>query len=287
MLSLPPPARDSSSSVSKDEERGGKPVISMAEDEDTLRHLLILCYPAFLPALDNMDELSLTIRVAQKFELPCASSIMKYRLLALASTAPERAYALGWIIQSKEVVHLAAKESLARPLLDISPQPEFAQIPESAVFELLAYHRLCLRSVSSIATSLEWLRPASLPAAVLQWQNVADADNTGRCNCNSGLVSVILAGGVELWIKTWCKTYLETAVGELQSCVRGSTVKQFKTLRNAVVNNVGNCTTCKANCYEALDKISDLLVEQVERVITKTSLKHLSELVARPISRPP
>ena len=103
MFSLPPPSSDSPSNTSKDEERDGKPIISMSEDEDTLQHLLILCYPAFLPSLDDMGQLSMTLRVAQKYELPGASSIVKYRLLSLASKAPERAYALGWIIQSKEV----------------------------------------------------------------------------------------------------------------------------------------------------------------------------------------
>ncbi|VDB90645.1 unnamed protein product [Peniophora sp. CBMAI 1063] len=264
MFALPAPV----AGTAGDDRKDGLTVVSMTEDEVTLRHLLCLCYTALLPSLDTMDELSLTIRLTHKFELGGATAIAKYRLLALAVSDPVRAYALGWILQSKEVVHAAAKESLAKPLLDISAQPEYEHIPASAILQLLAYHHRCLRAVPNGSSLLAWAPADSLPAAMLHPHGGNNVNNAGRCSCSS-YTSATFSGGSRN-IKHWPLAYLGLAVSDLQRNVRGSTVKRFSTLQTTVTSTyLFNCSNCRAAASAAIETLSESLATHVEGVITE------------------
>ncbi|KZV66739.1 hypothetical protein PENSPDRAFT_755499 [Peniophora sp. CONT] len=262
MLALPTPAQG----TSEDERKDGLAVIFMSEDARTIELLLSLSYPAHYPAMPaNVDIIYPAIQLARKFEMPMAANFARFGLLALAEKEPERVYALGWLFQSKEVIGVAAKESLANPLVQRAGGPayaEYAYVPATALHRLLAYQQRCLQRVSDVGAPANWLSRASLPRGLI------DGEDAGQCYCSNTTTLKFMDGNV-VRAKNWWLKYLQSAQVELQKSICISVVKGYKPLHALISYGVTDCEDCRALAVPALEELSNLLTDHVEAVTTE------------------
>ncbi|VDC03428.1 unnamed protein product [Peniophora sp. CBMAI 1063] len=151
MLSLPP-------GPTVDEEKDGIRVVNMSEDEESLRILVGYCYLALQPVvLDTLEDAERALRVADKFQLERARTRAVNKLRVFAKQEPERVYAFGWRLRSRDVVLAGALASLAKPYTVALPTLQGAEdLPSTILFKLLAYQKACIDAAQSVF-DLSWL----------------------------------------------------------------------------------------------------------------------------------
>ncbi|KZV63509.1 hypothetical protein PENSPDRAFT_208488 [Peniophora sp. CONT] len=163
MFSLPAPPANSTG----DEVKDGLPVISMAEDEQSMRVLLTICHPGLKPDISALDDLASALRLVAKFRLTNATSI-DILLRRHATDSPERVFAMAWLLQMRDLALLAARESLKSPFMLYRRTslkiPEFHDLPAQALQQLLIFQSQCRYEAVKIYSDLSWLDADQLPA---------------------------------------------------------------------------------------------------------------------------
>ena len=103
--------------ISEDMKSSGAPslpVIEVTEDKNTMRRLLMLCYPFRKPPLELLENIEPFLRAAIKYEMECPIELLSQDLLAAVPRSPLCVWAVGCRSELDEVVQRAAAEIRGR-----------------------------------------------------------------------------------------------------------------------------------------------------------------------------
>ncbi|KZV68016.1 hypothetical protein PENSPDRAFT_754442 [Peniophora sp. CONT] len=254
-------------STTDDELKDGLPVVQMIETERALHLLLCFCYPNTIPPVHVLDDFSLAVHVISKFELGHAKHLVTSLLRAHVQEAPERVYALAWLLQSRELVLLSAKASLAMPVLrDRTPPREFEHITAYALQELLSFHFRCMQQVASLREGWKWVTPGSVPAQC----HKSTGSHDRSCRCDYRTVS--LSNGSQVAIRSWCQAYVDAACIAYQNEGALTAITRLTTCSAALLS-AHECSNCKTEASVALDKFSLVLKTRVEDIVAEAATK--------------
>ncbi|TFY54052.1 hypothetical protein EVG20_g9866 [Dentipellis fragilis] len=130
----------------------GLTIVEMVEDRHALAMLFYFIYPYRNPSLSNITELTLALRLADKFQIDVIRAFAEDTIAHAGVTfgEPERLFAVGWLYRSRIIVSVAAKATLSHPVTHAFALPkEFDDISASALYTLQDYHRRCGEAASN------------------------------------------------------------------------------------------------------------------------------------------
>ncbi|KAJ7289390.1 hypothetical protein C8J57DRAFT_1628220 [Mycena rebaudengoi] len=146
IFSLPEPVEEHTNLV-----RDGKPVVTLDESSQTVRKLLVLCYPRYASdeLVSNLDGVDDAYVAADKYMVTRGQDLIE-KLLAdprILENHPHRVYAIAIHRGMDTLVKIAAKETLKWPIHVSRPPsvPEFKVISAQNLLQLQAFHRICVR----------------------------------------------------------------------------------------------------------------------------------------------
>ncbi|KAH9913570.1 uncharacterized protein BXZ73DRAFT_19299, partial [Epithele typhae] len=86
------------------------PVVEVSEDKETLRQLLLLCYPVSKPALTSPEEIVPVLAVAFKYDMQWPVDLLSAYLKPIMSTRPLRVWAVACGAHLEELAQEAVEQ---------------------------------------------------------------------------------------------------------------------------------------------------------------------------------
>ncbi|KAK0234099.1 hypothetical protein IW262DRAFT_1305625 [Armillaria fumosa] len=145
------------------EEKEGFPVLEVEEDSDTLRTILLLCYPYVAPEIQSVQEFRAVGVALDKYHMVRAMERFVQAVLvsAMISEQPLRVFAVAVANGWKKLGEAAAKNILATPFSQaISDVEELNEISARNLLRLEEYHVRCAKAaqIRIGRGSPSWLR---------------------------------------------------------------------------------------------------------------------------------
>jgi hypothetical protein len=166
MFSLPQTTHSIQQAISK-----SAPVVDVAEDSQTLDHLLRLCYPIIDPVITELTEVGHVLEAAIKYQMEEATQLMRALLSTFVYDKPLQVYVIACHLQLEteakaSALHWCGKCPKVGPnisacgklpdwtatLAGASYVPEMAQISAGSLFRLLDFVRTGGKTPSLIET---------------------------------------------------------------------------------------------------------------------------------------
>ncbi|TCD61361.1 hypothetical protein EIP91_008551 [Steccherinum ochraceum] len=119
------------------------PVVDVEETHATLDTLLRIVYPMVDPWIETLDELSLVLGAAVKYDLAVATETLRKILVAprFVSKWPTRVYAIASRYDLEEEAKIASRYTLSVNVLDCPLSEDLKYITAYAYHRLLDLHR--------------------------------------------------------------------------------------------------------------------------------------------------
>ncbi|KAK2462725.1 hypothetical protein APHAL10511_005243 [Amanita phalloides] len=178
-------------------EENNPPIFDVEEDSDTLFALLCFLHPyADEPRIEELGTYPKIWAAAQKYKVSFIAQRLERSLLASPSVQDEplRAFAVAVSLGSMKVIEATAKETLTKPLNDMTYVDEFRLITGAHMFRLMEYRFKCADAVSRLLSD---------PSEFGEKGHIADHKSIPR-------------------LPEWSMIYIETVRYKLQECPRGS-----------------------------------------------------------------
>ncbi|KAF8634592.1 hypothetical protein AX17_004181 [Amanita inopinata Kibby_2008] len=138
--------------LEKNEMKNGVPVVPLEEDSETVNNLLLLIYPYARQLAPDVDVLIKTAKAAQKYGMDEIKR--KLRRLFLASQVvieePLRAFCVGMHLGWRDVVNVAAFNTLGKPLQDLGACDELEFVRVADYHRLLQWRLKCEDAVDEL-----------------------------------------------------------------------------------------------------------------------------------------
>ena len=280
LFDIPQPAQGSDSDQ---EIKDGLVVVPVTEDSKTLDALLRFCYPCTLaddPNLEVLDVLDV-FQAAKKYfldviEKKAAHTFSNPKIL---EAEPLRCFALARQKQMQEETVLAAKYTLAQPLLP-SWFEEINLIAASDLLALLTYHQECGDAVYALGNDLSWIKShyrTSEGCAWLSGRSLTPPSFSAfgspaqyRSSCSCPISPTPQYQLFESFSFQWWEDFIEEMFTVLREKPCGATVASLaaKTVQSVKDRN---CTSCSARITEGMRDFSELLTRKVDEVVSGVS----------------
>ncbi|KDQ60473.1 hypothetical protein JAAARDRAFT_191850 [Jaapia argillacea MUCL 33604] len=156
MFRLPQPSSDSGSQAEKD----GVAVVEMTENGKELEMLLRFCHPGERPPPESIEDATLAMAVAMKYQVDFMAAASKKRLLELAVDEPARVFSIACLYKAKDLAIDSAKLALNKSEATLFPNhpnsipSEFSLITARYIIHLLTYHRQCAAKMGSLTEAV-------------------------------------------------------------------------------------------------------------------------------------
>lgn len=118
------------------------PLIEVSEDRTTLETLLRIIYPMSKPKIETLDELTLVLDAAFKYEMSAANDFLRSQLVAprFVESAPVRVYAIASRFDLEEEAKVASRHTLSVQVLDCPLHEDLKHITAFSYHQLLNLH---------------------------------------------------------------------------------------------------------------------------------------------------
>jgi hypothetical protein len=252
MFSLPQAksekAADSRSPVVDQQEyKHGRPVLRLTEDANTIKSLLLFCYPYDNPEFSDLNEAIAVVSAAKKYQLDAPAGPVRQLLREHTEQSPLRVYAFAVRHSMEDEARAAARALLRYTLSEIVNQnpPELSDLPLAYYQRLLSFLLRCRRAFSELTVKTRWIpegapyerRDPTTSAVSIEWRRY-DIPPWRRCkSCPQQSGSAGELNGVRKW---WME-FLERAQRELMERPFGDVVKASALLE-------ASYTYCKKDC---------------------------------------
>jgi len=135
MFTLPQPNSTNASSSA--------PVVEVSEDGETLEKLLCLIYPVPKPVIHDLDELTVVLEAANKYDVTVAIDILRALLVtpAFIEKEPLRVYSIACRFDLEEEVKIASRHTLSMNVLDCPLSEDLKHITAYQYHQLLDLHK--------------------------------------------------------------------------------------------------------------------------------------------------
>ncbi|KIL69197.1 hypothetical protein M378DRAFT_157432 [Amanita muscaria Koide BX008] len=171
-------ALNTGQAIEDNEKKDGHPVVSVAEDSNTLRLLLDSIYPSSEErSLDDVGLFWKAAKASQKYCMKiiedklrkriCASDLMKNNALSVYAVATD----LGW----DDVAIAAARQTLETPLESLAYVDELKSITGVGFYRFLEYRFRCSKSSDPKAEEFTEFKSVAQPCSPVDTDNVSDA----------------------------------------------------------------------------------------------------------------
>ncbi|KDQ26570.1 hypothetical protein PLEOSDRAFT_30641 [Pleurotus ostreatus PC15] len=253
------------------ETRDGADVITVDDDNITLRKLLAYCYPHSMvnePIFDQAEGLYEVRRAAEKYGMDGVEKKLRMVLREprFMEKMPLKSFALAVHHHLPEEAALAAKETLGLPLVEREYVEELELITGGTLHRLQAYHLQCSKIAHSIASDLSWV----------------DRDDYTWFTCvecvglRSSSSYVTISGNRRmLVVSKWMADYLAKADVAVTERPIGRTVSCPELMR-ATLEKASQCRGCGPKACSELRQFSRKFAAAVDLAISK--VKHPSFL---------
>ncbi|KAH0838106.1 hypothetical protein J3R83DRAFT_6351 [Lanmaoa asiatica] len=266
MFTLPQPE----TSNNDDDDR---PVIDLAEDSCTLGHILSLCHPSSCTGKQfragSVSELGAVLEATTKYDMESLRCVALKQLTdpSLLRENPVGIYALACQHECHEPARLAAKHTLALPMLVRGYVPELEKIHAGKLCRLLLYREACVTVARSLAGDHTWIvHTYSFECGD------GDDEDVGWTKFSNPPSRKYPSGRVEVKsVHMWWFEYMAKSGYALQKTPHGDAVKD-KELVNHVLSAISSskCKRCKElQVWEAFRSFVDRFAEEVERRVAE------------------
>ncbi|KAK2462726.1 hypothetical protein APHAL10511_005244 [Amanita phalloides] len=252
-------------SSKSDSEDNNSPIFDLEEDSDTLFALLCFLHPyADEPRIEELRTYPKIWAAAQKYKVSFIAQRLERLLLASPSVQDEplRAFAVAVSLGSMKVIEATAKETLTKPLNDMTYVDEFRLITGAHMFRLMKYRFKCTDAVRHILGDTSVLRKAAYAICI-------------DCNELTKNIQPPSTGGFTRYIKA--------IRHKLEECPRGSTlmlmndyvlIRCARRLEDSTeMHNINEFMLC------LLLKFRRILAIVIEKEIAKISVNMLRLLI--------
>ncbi|KAI0717985.1 hypothetical protein C8T65DRAFT_571203 [Cerioporus squamosus] len=126
------------------------PVVDLTEDHQTLRTLLLICYPVSRKKRQpsqSLPQLEAAIAAAQKYDMELPLEVLHWEVVAKAT--PLLSYLVSSRTDARAYARVAARYTLSSPLDDVY-HPEMESSPALSYHHLLTYHEHCRKLVKKM-----------------------------------------------------------------------------------------------------------------------------------------
>ena len=249
MFRLPQPSQSQPGST----DESGRPIISVAENRDTIEMMLRFCYPSVdSVTLDNLEDIQTMLAVMTKYDMQDGVTRVERQLAvpAFVVKEPLRVFAISYRYRLADTARLAMKASIRHLLTSGLDSSELDHIPASGLSQYLKYRRRC---VVEIARVIDFDSPSSIWSS-FPWQGY------DRCGC-----SIVSIGSYD-W-RSWFFDSVRSIVNALMN--RPCPVLLKPTLWESSLDKA-----C-GRCYAARHDFSEF----VTKVLTPKVVKTISEVI--------
>jgi len=250
------------------------PVIQMAEDSETLRLFLGLCFPISVhprqTKFTSLPQLQKVTEAAVKFEMTSILTHLRQELLSahFLESQPLRvfavAYRYGWDPEARQ----AARYTLRQPWSGILFVAELEFISAATFYRLQEYHRMC----GEVASSRVLLQPA-----------LAEADDCWtwvtcrKCPGTSQAPTSIFFRNPHPDVRRWWAQWIEEVAKEVKKRPWGETVRKWD-LMNRAFDRSGSCAYCGPRARQDLEAFAQVLAVEIEKDVSSVSLILLTRM---------
>lgn len=246
--------------INSNETKGGLPIITVTEESKTLERLLLLCYPADIPALDVLEDVQALLDSAIKYSVKRAEKKARECLIAprFINSAAMRVLAIACRYRLQEEVKVAAMSSFNRPLPEQIIEGDLEYITSTQLFRLMQYHERCAAAVKIVATDFSWIQRTYV------WE--------GCRTCHDGHLTNI-RNGRKVYRPSWWINHMHRVAAALTARTWGMEVHMD--LTNQAVQEAA---LCKGTCWEGQGASVEMQVfmmylnSEIQRVITEIPL---------------
>jgi len=119
------------------------PIVDVSESESALELLLRFVYPIPDPPIETLDELTLVLTAATKYDMTPAIAALRKLLVqpAFVEAHPTRVYAIATRFELEDEARLASRHTLRMNVLDCPLHDDLRHISAYAYHRLLDLHR--------------------------------------------------------------------------------------------------------------------------------------------------
>ncbi|KAF8634586.1 hypothetical protein AX17_004175 [Amanita inopinata Kibby_2008] len=248
-----------SSEVQTKTKRNELPVITITEDSETTRQLLLLIYPC--PDEPRMEKLESYFKVreaAQKYNIEAVERMLSRLILSSESVRKEplRVFALGVNFGWEEATKLAAMNTLERPLEEMSQVDELKNITGADVYRLMEYRFQC----------------ADAACRLIDGTDIDELYQNGRMISKRPPASTSPGKSV----MTWFVEYITLIQRRLRQCPRGCVLLENRGLEDVVCEaggrehkkGSGRSTLSETRIYKVL-RCRVVLASAVDEQVSK------------------
>ena len=255
MFTLP----QSQDHAATDEVKDGLPVIVIAEDGETVEHLLQFCHPSCAPLLKDLRLIRIVLGAAIKYDMQ--GVVQRVRRMLTASPfiekEPLRVFAIAAHFNLDDDAALAARHTLHYPFFPRNYVPELELIPAAALHYLQLYHFMCGKAAKAIATSTAWI---SLQSCIYFG---------GECR-GCGDEAITISNSATIYVRYWWRVYMRNAGEALVERPCGATVMRSDVMGQAL-KNASECSSCREKAFAELKEFSELFAAEVESAVSRVS----------------
>jgi len=293
MFSLPQPKENTQS-------EGNLQIVLVTEESNTLRALLLSCYPqGFCDETSDSDVIAKAILAAQKYAMDVAEKVLMQTLLShpVLIEKPLHMYALACHHGFPDLVRVAARNTLRFPVSKLSPSAELDCIRGMDVYRLSEFRSQCVKEIwdwyfttgihcvflenhpRGPDTKFIWCDPhartenSSNPpgqACVVAYCGVSMLDDFNVRQCD-------LDYSTEITSATWWYRFFLLMMEGVQVIPSRETVFNSEIYYRAITAAV-NCETCGPYASEHLDEFRRQFAEALDEAVTRVYRFHTFEL---------
>ncbi|KAI0786789.1 hypothetical protein C8Q75DRAFT_266463 [Abortiporus biennis] len=245
----------------------GIQVITMEEDQHTVRLVLDFCYPVAEPMFSpsEMEAVVQLLRALDKYHIQGGMKRTERQLRVFAPTHPLRVYAVACRYGMNETAEIAARHSLQAPLWPSIAQtkiPEFSLITADCLQTLLQYHQRCGVAAASLVDDLKWIIDPNFT-----WFQCKS------CSPASGGPVRIKNGSMTYHPRSWWLKYMKDVQKELYNRPIGSVVLDADIISASVAVPIRVCDTCRATCVGDMLKFCTFFAKKLDETTSRVPLQ--------------
>ncbi|KAI0752896.1 hypothetical protein C8Q80DRAFT_1267366 [Daedaleopsis nitida] len=248
-----------------------RPVVSLSEPSEFLEIFLRFVYPVPEPPV-TLHDLATLLELAAKYDSPSVVSRVRLHLQRsdFLEADPLQVYALASFARMDDVVRVAARHTLSRPIPPSDKLTDVHLLSGTALVRLLDYRTQCVRAAVKVARISEDAVPWWVQ---LQWRRLCFLSECGW-ECTK------LPRRSLKWHKTlhervdvpqYWVDYMNSVGAALRERLDPSVARDPRLVRPAV-EQATQCAKCASKAHWDVEEFARILEEAVEEAISSVEL---------------
>ena len=253
-----------------------RPCVPVSDDGRHLFCLLSQCDPRCQRSSPTLDNLAMTLAIADKYDIDFMVARARKDLLAHEShdsveSEPLAAFAIAVRFRLDELAQKAAQETLRSSLTACPNSPHLKHISAFALHNLNNYHFKCRRAVRVLLASEDWVKNMAAAADyLLSGGEVKQRPHTHGAEYFS-LKRTLVSDDSALWRPTgrtapWWSDYVDLMMYKLND-FPGHSISVTAKMRQKI--SLDDCNQCKRYGGERLDTVSRSLTQVISDVLSE------------------